>query len=467
MSTLNVGEYSLINNIQSNLKTNNMIFDILIGLLVGKLISYIFNGNVFVNILFIIKSIRNFDFRQIKGSVVMTFMPTEQNTSCSVMQMINFVLTTKINNIKNIYYNNNGKTLTIKELDKIKFLDDIYVRISSEDIDKKKDDAIINRITIYTITFTSSVHNSNVIEKKIKSWMSEWEKESYKKDIQISNDVETARNFKSFKTFDNLFFDGKDDLIKAINRFRYNIDDYKKIGRPHTLGILLYGEGGCGKTSVLKAISNMTQLDIQTINFKKYSSTEDFNDAWFHSLKLGSWKNDALSEKIIHLPEIDYLCDQFLKEGETNTTKETNTSKETNETEKQIIINVNDKDNNNKNKNDTKNLILNKAFLRELFDGVDEQHGRIIVMTTNNIDRLDPIMIRDGRIDIKIKFEKMTKENTQKYLEYVFSEKITNQDNIPHKKYSAAEVQSIVEKAYTNNKNILECIDMLHNNLIQ
>ena len=60
----------------------------------------------------------------------------------------------KIKNIKNIYYNNNGKTLTIKELNKIKFLDDIYIRIDSEDIDKKKDEVIINRITIYTIIFS-------------------------------------------------------------------------------------------------------------------------------------------------------------------------------------------------------------------------------------------------------------------------------------------------------------------------
>ena len=135
-----------------------------------------------------------------------------------------------------------------------------------------------------------------------------------------------------------------------------------------------------------------------------------------------------------------------------------------NNTDKQIIINLNKDKDKDKDK-DGKNMILNKAFLRELFDGVDEQHGRIIVMTTNNIDRLDPIMIRDGRIDIKIKFEKMTKENTQKYLEYVFNDKINNPDDIPHKKYSPAEIQTIVEKAYTNNKNINECIDMIKKSL--
>lgn len=34
-------------------------------------------------------------------------------------------------------------------------------------------------------------------------------------------------------------------------------------------------------------------------------------------------------------------------------------------------------------------------------DGVDSSDGRIVFMTTNYIDRLDPAMIRPGRVDFK------------------------------------------------------------------
>lgn len=34
-------------------------------------------------------------------------------------------------------------------------------------------------------------------------------------------------------------------------------------------------------------------------------------------------------------------------------------------------------------------------------DGVTSSQGRIVVMTTNYIDRLDPALIRPGRVDVK------------------------------------------------------------------
>ena len=38
-------------------------------------------------------------------------------------------------------------------------------------------------------------------------------------------------------------------------------------------------------------------------------------------------------------------------------------------------------------------------------EGILEMDGRIIIMTTNHIDKIDPALIRPGRIDIKINFK--------------------------------------------------------------
>jgi chaperone BCS1 len=40
--------------------------------------------------------------------------------------------------------------------------------------------------------------------------------------------------------------------------------------------------------------------------------------------------------------------------------------------------------------------------LLNALDGVAAQHGRIVVMTSNHPERLDPALVRPGRIDVKV-----------------------------------------------------------------
>ena len=50
-------------------------------------------------------------------------------------------------------------------------------------------------------------------------------------------------------------------------------------------------------------------------------------------------------------------------------------------------------------------------------------HGRIIIMTTNHVDKLDDALIRPGRIDLKVNFQRITGETIKhvitKYIPFV------------------------------------------------
>jgi len=429
-----------------------MIYDMIIGLLVAKIIQSLFNYSL-ADIKYFIKNMYNFDFIN-KGKVVITCTPSNPDSRFRILQAIDYII--KNNEIKptHISYDNNGRDFIIRYMDKTN-VKKINISISSEDVDKKKDEALVARITIYTITFTSRYYKSTEIEAIINDWIKEWENSVNQKNIQITRDEEQSKDFKSFKTFGNLFFDGKDILIKTLDRFKNNVELYKKLGRPYTLGILLYGEPGCGKTSVLKAISNYMNLDIHTINIKNYDDINDFMGCWYMSLKTNSYKGDSLKEKIIHLPEIDYLSDQFLKDEETKQNKE----KEKESSDKNIVINLNK--NNEDNDKDKKKKVLNKAFFRELFDGVDEQYGRIIVMDTNNPERLDPIMIRDGRIDVKLKFDKMSAENMKLYIEHVYNKNLSKDIELPDRKFRVAKIQTIIETSINDELSIEECANKI------
>jgi chaperone BCS1 len=53
---------------------------------------------------------------------------------------------------------------------------------------------------------------------------------------------------------------------------------------------------------------------------------------------------------------------------------------------------------------------LTFSGLLNAIDGVASAEGRIIVMTTNHVERLDPALIRPGRADVKMLFDNATSE---------------------------------------------------------
>ena len=47
-------------------------------------------------------------------------------------------------------------------------------------------------------------------------------------------------------------------------------------------------------------------------------------------------------------------------------------------------------------------------------DGVASQEGRLLFLTTNHIERLDPALIRPGRCDVHVKFDYATHDQIQR-----------------------------------------------------
>ena len=59
-------------------------------------------------------------------------------------------------------------------------------------------------------------------------------------------------HWKSNVTFDNRFFTEKKEIVDKINFFINNEEWYKEKGIPYTLGILLWGDPGCGKSGIIQ-----------------------------------------------------------------------------------------------------------------------------------------------------------------------------------------------------------------------
>jgi chaperone BCS1 len=59
----------------------------------------------------------------------------------------------------------------------------------------------------------------------------------------------------------------------------------------------------------------------------------------------------------------------------------------------------------NKDEKKESNAGITLSELLNLLDGVLEQPGRMIIITTNHVDRIDPALLRFGRVDLKIEFK--------------------------------------------------------------
>ena len=70
---------------------------------------------------------------------------------------------------------------------------------------------------------------------------------------------------------------------------------------------------------------------------------------------------------------------------------------------------------------------FNLSHFFNLLDGINEMSGRILIITTNYIDKLDSALIRPGRIDLKVQLDFLTRQTLNDMLYYYFNKQIEDE----------------------------------------
>lgn len=249
--------------------------------------------------------------------------------------------------------------------------------------------------------------------------------------------------FDTSKTFDNMFFGEKERLIQALNNFENKKDRYTRLGIPHTLGLMFHGEPGTGKTSAIKAIAKYTNRHIIMLPMKLINNINKLKSILF---------SDTINEIFIPMNKRIYVfeeidCSQWANIVKTRALENTNTQQSTNDNEAlklvtKVIQSV--------APSDTKDSFdITLGDFLEILDGIIEIPGRMIIMTSNHPDRIDPALLRPGRIDINIQFKKMTRRDIASLFKLWFSKELPQKILDKMKDYTFTQAQ--IGNIFANN----------------
>ncbi|XP_036321397.1 mitochondrial chaperone BCS1 [Rhagoletis pomonella] len=150
-------------------------------------------------------------------------------------------------------------------------------------------------------------------------------------------------------------------IVTDCKEFIGNSQWYIDRGIPYRRGYLLYGPPGCGKSSFITALAGELEYGICLLNLSERGLTDD---------RLNHLLNVAPEQSIILLEDVDAAF----------------ASREDVKQQAAAYEGLNR---------------ITFSGLLNCLDGVASTEARIVFMTTNYLDRLDPALIRPGRVDVK------------------------------------------------------------------
>ena len=231
--------------------------------------------------------------------------------------------------------------------------------------------------------------------------------------------------FQSTKTFANLCGHDIRELRRRVDFFLNNREWYAAKGIPYQLGIMLSGPCGTGKNSAIRAIANATNRHIVNVNLASIATSNQLKRLFLNDTLHVFETDDQAESTPMHLPvaeriyvldEVDALGAAVLDRGSTDVKSA------------QIMPDE-----------------VSLGEILNIFDGGVEVPGRIIVMLSNYWERLDPALIRPGRIDIHMKLGLCTREDLAELFCIYYDAELPSEDfeGLPHLVISPAEASDV------------------------
>lgn len=194
-----------------------------------------------------------------------------------------------------------------------------------------------------------------------------------------------------------------DEIVNDLGTFLSSEDKYTKLGIPYHRGYLLSGPPGTGKSSMAKALAEHFDMDLYYIHL---SSME--KDANLVNLVAGVGRRS-----LCLIEDIDRL--KVAQEDEAS-----------------------DKG-------------LTMSGLLNVLDGISTPYGIVFILTTNHEQRLDPALIRPGRVDLKVEVSYVDNEQAERLMTLGYDRPFDFSDiQFEGADVSPADIVDIIKRNFTD-----------------
>lgn len=178
----------------------------------------------------------------------------------------------------------------------------------------------------------------------------------------------------------------KKDVIDDLDMFKQSKDYYNRVGKPWKRGYLLYGPPGTGKSTMVAAMANHLGYDVYDFELTSVKTNTDLRKLLI----------ETKSKSIMVFEDID--CSLQVT-GKRKSKEEEEGSKDGNGDDPYAAKQKEEEEEDAKSSSKvTLSGLLN--FIDGIWSACGEE--RLVVFTTNHVDKLDPALIRTGRMDKKI-----------------------------------------------------------------
>ena len=222
-----------------------------------------------------------------------------------------------------------------------------------------------------------------------------------------------------YKTFNDLFFDKKDELIEFVEKHNAKREHSRSKGIKHKTGIRLHGPPGTGKTSIILALAHHFKMNVAPINLANFATDEEFI----------AYIKELPPNTVIAFEDIDDYMGGTKRGGSANDRS-----------------------------------YVSFSTLLQILDGIISPENVIFVLTTNKPKSLDPAMYRDGRIDLDLEIPRSSWTRICEYVAHYFDrtkEETYDRIRVPDYEAKPGLSMSTVERCCISSTDPTEAFDKI------